>query len=248
VDDDALRHLANIANGDARTALNALELAAVDSASGDRHVTLELAEQAAQRRSLRYDKDGDQHYDLISAFIKSMRGSDPDAAAYWLMRMLDAGEDPRFLCRRMVIHAAEDVGMADPQALVVATAAVQALEFVGLPEAVIPMMEACLYIACAPKSNAVVDTIGRVREVIAKEIAGAVPVHLRDSHYRGAKKLGHGAGYQYPHDFPNNYVEQQYLPDELKGRKFYHPSENGYEARVRERLRKNRGGDEEEKG
>jgi putative ATPase len=244
VDDDALRHLANIANGDGRTALNALELAAVDAASEDSRVTLERAEQAAQRRSLRYDKDGDQHYDLISAFIKSMRGSDPDAAAYWLLRMLDAGEDPRFLCRRMVIHASEDVGMADPQALVVATAAVQALEFVGLPEAVIPMMEACLYIACAPKSNAVVDTIGRVREALAKETAGSVPIHLRDTHYRGAKKLGHGAGYKYPHDYPNHYVEQQYLPDELKGRQFYYPSENGYEVRVRERLKKNRGVDE----
>jgi putative ATPase len=194
-DEEALRHLADVANGDARTALNALELAAMEAASlPDRRISLPLAEQAAQRRSLRYDKDGDQHYDMISAFIKSLRGSDPDAAAYWLLRMLDAGEDPRFLCRRMVVHAAEDVGLADPQALVVATSASHALEYVGLPEATIPMMEACLYIACAPKSNAVVETIGRVREDLAKEAAGPVPVHLRDTSYRGAKKLGHGFG------------------------------------------------------
>ena len=236
-EDDALRHLADVSGGDARTALNALELAATEAAAHpDRRITLALAEDAAQRRSLRYDKGGDQHYDMVSAFIKSMRGSDPDAAAYWFLRMLDAGEDPRFLARRMVIHASEDVGLADPQALVVATAASHALEFVGLPEATIPMMQACLYIAAAPKSNAVVDTIARVRKDIADESPGPVPVHLRDSHYRGAKKIGHGAGYQYPHDFPGHYVEQQHLPDGLEGRRYYHPSDSGYEARVKERL------------
>ncbi len=246
VDDDALRHLADLANGDARTALNALEVAGADAASrNDRHITLALAEQAAQRRSLRYDKDGDQHYDLVSAFIKSMRGSDPDAAVYWLLRMLAAGEDPRFLCRRMVVHAAEDVGLADPQALVVASAAAHALEFVGLPEAQIPMVEACLYIACAPKSNAVVDAIGRVKTDLAAENPGAVPIHLRDTSYRGAKRLGHGKGYQYPHDFPGHHVVQTYLPEELEGRTYYHPSGNGYEARVRERLERWR--DETEK-
>ncbi|MBW3622510.1 MAG: replication-associated recombination protein A [Armatimonadetes bacterium] len=236
-EDDALRHLADVSGGDARTALNALELAATEAATHeDRRITLALAEDAAQRRSLRYDKGGDQHYDMVSAFIKSMRGSDPDAAAYWFLRMLDAGEDPRFLARRMVIHASEDVGLADPQALVVATAAAHALEFVGLPEATIPMMQACLYIAAAPKSNAVVDTISRVRKDIADESPGPVPVHLRDSHYRGAKKIGHGAGYRYPHDFPNHFVEQQYLPDGLEGRRYYRPSDNGYEARLKERL------------
>lgn len=249
IEDAAIRHLADIAGGDARTALNALELAATEAAAlPDRTITLDLAEQAAQRRSLRYDKDADQHYDMISAFIKSMRGSDPDAAAYWMLRMLDAGEDPRFLCRRMVVHAAEDVGLADPQALVVATAAAHALELIGLPEAAIPMMEACLYIACAPKSNAVVSTIAKVREDLANRPAGAVPVHLRDTHYRGAKRLGHGKGYQYPHDYPNHYVEQQYLPDELKGRTYYTPSSNGYEQRIRDRRERLKGDGRQDSG
>lgn len=237
VDDEALEHLSNIANGDARVALNALEVAANDAVrTGTRCIDLQLAEAAAQQRALRYDKSGDQHYDVISAFIKSMRGSDPDAAVYWLLRMLESGEDPRFIARRMVIHAAEDVGLADPMALVVAVSAAHALEFVGLPEAKIPMVEAAIYIACAPKSNSVVKAIGAVGEDLSKQEAQPVPVHLRGSEYFGAARLGHGVGYLYPHDFPNGYVPQQYLPDNLVGRRYYEPTDRGYEAEIRKRL------------
>ena len=248
IDDDALDHLCSIANGDARAALNALELAAQDAARTEaRRIDLRLAEAAAQRRSLRYDKGGDQHYDVISAFIKSMRGSDPDAAVYWLHRMLGAGEDPRFIARRMVIHAAEDVGLADPIALLVATAAAQAVEFVGLPEAKIPMTEAAIYIACAPKSNSVVRAISAVAEDLRREQADPVPPHLRSSEYPGASKLGHGKGYLYPHDFPEGYVEQQYLPDSLRGRVYYVPTDHGREAKIKEwleRLRRRTASDE----
>jgi putative ATPase len=237
VDDDAIAHLANIANGDARSALNALELAADDAVrSGSRHIDLALAEAAAQRRSLRYDKNGDAHYDCISAFIKSMRGSDPDAAVYWLHRMLESGEDPRFIARRIVIHAAEDVGLADPMALVVATAAAHALELVGLPEAKIPMTEAAIYIACAPKSNSVVRAIAAVTNDLQARQADPVPIHLRGTEYPGAARLGHGKGYRYPHDFPGGYVEQQYLPDGLTGRNYYTPSDHGREAEMKRRL------------
>jgi putative ATPase len=236
---DAEEHLLLVGNGDARSTLGALEtavLAAEPGADGGRLVTLELAEQAVQQRVLAYDKDGDQHYDVISAFIKSMRGSDPDAAVYWLHRMLAAGEDPRFLCRRMVIHAAEDVGLADPMALVVANAAFQALELIGLPEAQIPMTEAAIYIACAPKSNAVVKAIGRVKEDLRTLPHGPVPLHLRDSHYKGAKSLGHGRGYKYPHDFPGNYVKDTYVPEDATSGPYYEPTSNGREANIRERL------------
>lgn len=239
LDPDAEAHLVGIANGDGRNSLNALEtavLAAEPDAEGRRRVTLELAEEAIQRRALAYDKEGDQHYDIVSAFIKSMRGSDPDAAVYWLHRMLASGEDPRFLCRRMVIHAAEDVGMADPQALVVATAAAQALEFVGLPEAQIPMTQAAIYIATAPKSNAVVKAIGKVKEDLRTRPQGPVPRHLRDTHYRGASRLGHGRGYQYPHDFPGNYVRDTYVPEGATSGPYYEPTDNGFEHEVRERL------------
>ncbi|MGQ9523953.1 MAG: replication-associated recombination protein A [Armatimonadota bacterium] len=241
IDEDALNHICNTANGDARTALNALEVAARDAATTpERRIDIRLAEAAVQRRSLLYDKQGDQHYDVISAFIKSMRGSDPDAAVYWLHRMLEAGEDPRFIARRMVVHAAEDVGLADPLALLVAVAAAQAVEFVGLPEAKIPMTEAAIYIACAPKSNSVVRAIAEVSEDLRKEHADPVPIHLRSSEYQGADKLGHGKGYLYPHDFPDGYVEQQYLPDSLKGRVYYHPTDHGREAKLKEQLLRRR--------
>jgi putative ATPase len=239
LDPEAEEHLLLAGNGDARSTLGALEtavLAAEPDERGERRVTLAIAEEAVQQRALAYDKDGDQHYDIVSAFIKSMRGSDPDAAVYWLHRMLAAGEDPKFLCRRMIIHAAEDVGMADPMALVVANAAAQALEFVGLPEAQIPMTQAAIYIATAPKSNAVVKAIGRVSEDLRTRPQGPVPLHLRDSHYKGAKALGHGKGYKYPHDYPGGYVHDTYVPEGATSGPYYEPTANGREAAIRERL------------
>jgi putative ATPase len=246
---EAEEHLVSIANGDARNALNALELAALSvgaDESGRRRITLADAEQAAQQRALAYDKSGDNHYDAISAFIKSMRGSDPDAAVYWLARMIHAGEDPRFIARRMVIHAAEDVGMADPMALLVATAAAQAVEFVGLPEAQIPMTQAALYIATAPKSNAVVTAMHRANADVAERRAEPVPTHLRDTSYPGARRLGHGAGYRYPHDFPGHHVAQQYLPDGAQSQPYYEPSDQGHEREIGRRLQHWRGQDERE--
>ena len=236
---EAVEHLVTVANGDARNALNALETAAQAAPprpDGSRVVTLALAEEAIQRRTLSYDKDGDQHYDIVSAFIKSMRGSDPDAAVYWLHRMLAAGEDPRFLCRRMLIHAAEDVGMADPTALLVASAAAHALEFVGLPEAQIPMTEAAIYIATAPKSNAVLQAIGRAQQDLKTRPQGPVPLHLRDTHYKGSKKLGHGEGYKYAHDYPGGYVPQAYIPEGAASGPYYVPTGNGHEQTIRERM------------
>ncbi len=239
-DDDAVAHLVNIANGDARVVLNVLEAAttiAPAEADGTRRITRALAEEASQRRALLYDREGDVHYDTISAFIKSLRGSDPDAAVYWLARMLAAGEDPRFIARRMVVHAAEDVGLADPMALVVATAAAQAVEFVGLPEARIPMTEAAIYIATAPKSNSVVEAIGAAMHDVESVRADAVPRHLRDSsHSLAAARLGHGKGYKYAHNYPGHFVDQQYLPENLRHRVYYQPSESGFEKEVRRRL------------
>ena len=238
---DALNHLAAVANGDARIALNALELAVLttpEDAKGMRTIDLSVAEESIQRRSLNYDKSGDNHYDTISAFIKSMRGSDPDATLYWLAKMIYAGEDPRFIARRILIHAAEDVGLANPYALLVAAAAAQAVEHVGMPEARIPLAEAALYIATAPKSNSVVAGIDAALSAVEKELVGPVPIHLRDASYPGAGKLGHGKGYKYPHDFPGNYVPQDYLPREMQGRKFYEPSQNGYEKQVQEILKR----------
>ncbi len=241
VDEDAMAHLVTISNGDARAALNALEVAAMTTppdASGVRRVTLRTVEEVAQRGALVYDREGDAHYDHISAFIKSMRGSDPDAAVYWLARMLAAGEDPRFIARRMVIHAAEDVGLADPMALVVATSAAHAVEYVGLPEAQIPMAEAAIYIATAPKSNAVVQAISAARHDAEERRADSVPVHLRDSsHPQAAKHLGHGQEYKYAHDFPGGFVPQEYRPPSVAGRIYYEPTEHGFEAEVRRRLR-----------
>lgn len=240
LDPAAMDHLVNVANGDARIALSALE-AVADAAEPDDHgnrtVTLSDMEEAVQRRVLPSDKGGDSHYDAISAFIKSMRGSDPDATAYWLLRMLEAGEDPRFLMRRILIHAAEDVGLADPQALVVAASAAHALEFVGLPEARIPMLEAALYIANAPKSNSVVTTIAKVLADLKTERAQPVPAHLRDTSYKGAKALGHGKGYKYPHDYEGGVVEQRYLPEGLPtGDRYYEPTDHGFESRIKRRM------------
>jgi len=237
---EALSHLVDVANGDARILLNTLELAALSAPpqeGGGRTVTLALIEEALQQRLLSYDKSGDNHYDIVSAFIKSMRGSDPDAALYWMMRMLEAGEDPRFIARRVVIHAAEDVGLADPMALVVATAAAHAVEHVGMPEARIPLTEAVLYIACAPKSNSVVTAIGRALKDVQQGQTLPVPMHLRDTSYPGAQRLGHGKGYRYPHDFPDHYVDQSYLPEGVKTQDYYEPSDQGHESRIKQRLR-----------
>jgi putative ATPase len=202
-----------------------------------RRVTLALAEDAMQQRALAYDKQGDFHYDIVSAFIKSLRGCDPDAALYWLARMLSAGEDPRFVARRIVIHAAEDVGNADPMALVVANAAAQAVEYVGMPEARIPLAQAAIYVATAPKSNATVVAINRAMEDVQTRPPAAVPLHLRDANYRGAARLGHGKGYLYPHDFPGHFVSQEYLPDDAKSQTYYEPTEQGFEATIQERMK-----------
>ena len=239
IDEDALEFLAEAAGGDARNALNAVELGILTterSVDGKIYITIETASECIQKRIVRYDKTGDNHYDTISAFIKSMRGSDADAAVYYLAKMLYAGEDIKFIARRIMIHAAEDVGMADPQALVVAVSAAQAAERVGLPEARIILAQAALYVASAPKSNSVVRAIGEAMEAVESEKTMAIPVHLQDKHYKGAGKLGHGKGYEYPHDYPNHYVKQQYLPDGMEGREFYHMSDQGYEKKVREFL------------
>ncbi|MCR5419565.1 MAG: replication-associated recombination protein A [Lachnospiraceae bacterium] len=241
IDEDAADFLANMADGDARTALNAVELGILTTGretDGKIHYTLEVARECIQKRVVKYDKNGDNHYDTISAFIKSMRGSDPDAAVFYLARMLNAGESVTFIARRMMICASEDVGNADPQALVVATAAAQAVERVGMPEAQIILSQAVLYIATAPKSNASVVAIEQAMQAVRDTPNVTVPVHLQDAHYKGASKLGHGEGYLYAHDYPNNYVHQQYLPYELNGREFYNPSGNGYEVRIREHMKK----------
>ncbi len=233
---DAAAHLAAISDGDARKCLNALELAALTTApeaDGAVRITLAVAEESIQRKAVVYDGDGDAHYDTISAFIKSMRGSDPDAALYWLAKMIYAGEDPRFIARRVVICASEDVGLADSNALVVAAAAAQAVELVGLPEAQLNLAHAVTYIATAPKSNRVTTAIGAALRDVREGRTLAVPAHLRDAHYQGAAKLGHGEGYQYSHDFEGGYVPQAYLPE---GRRYYEPTEHGLEKRIKERL------------
>ncbi len=245
-DEDALEFLADIAGGDARNALNALELGILTterSADGKIHITLPVASECIQKKTVRYDKGGDNHYDTISAFIKSMRGTDPDAAVFYLAKMLYAGEDIKFIARRIMICASEDVGNADPQALQVAVAAAQAVERVGMPEAQIILSQAASYVASAPKSNAACNAVFDAMDVV-KTTTTTVPVHLQDKHYGGAEKLGHGVGYLYAHDFPEHYVKQQYLPDELVGRTFYHPSENGYEKQIGERLRRLRSREE----
>lgn len=236
VDEDAISFLSDMANGDARAALNALELGALTTSPGEDGaivITKDIAAECIQRRVLNYDKDGDNHYDTVSAFIKSMRGSDPDAAVYYLARMLYAGEDVKFIARRIMICAAEDVGNADPQALVVAVAASEAVERIGMPESQIILSQAASYVACAPKSNSACKAIFDAMDSVRTEPTGGVPLHLRDSHYSGAKDLDRGVTYRYPHDYGNHYVEQQYLPDELKDRRFYVPSDNGYERGIR---------------
>ena len=236
MEEDALRHLAVTSDGDARKCLNALEIGVLTTKPdplGVIHFTREVAEESIQRKAVVYDGDEDQHYDTISAFIKSMRGSDPDAAVYWLAKMLYAGEDIRFIARRIVICASEDVGMADPQALVVTTAAQQAVEFIGMPEAQIPLAHAAIYVATAPKSNRAYEAIGKAMKEVKEGVTLPVPKHLRDAHYKSSKKLGHGTDYQYAHDFEGGYVPQAYLPE---GRRYYEPSEIGHEKRVKERL------------
>lgn len=240
LDEDAADFLADVAGGDARAALNAIELGALttdrDPVDGSIHITLEVAQECIQKRAVRYDKDGDNHYDTISAFIKSMRGTDPDAAVYYLARMLYAGEDVKFIARRIMICAAEDVGNADPMALTVAVSAAQAVERVGMPESRIILAQAAAYVACAPKSNAAVVAIDEAMDAVKNQQNMPVPPHLQDAHYRGHEELGRGIGYQYAHDFPNHYVRQQYLPDGMEGRTFYRPSEMGYEKTIGEFL------------
>ena len=236
IEDDAMEFLADISGGDARNALNAVELGILTtprSEDGKIHLTLEVAGECIQKRVVRYDKTGDNHYDTISAFIKSMRGSDPDAAVYYLAKMLYAGEDIKFIARRIMICASEDVGNADPMALTVAVSAAQAVERIGMPEAQIILSQAVLYVATAPKSNSATNAIFDAMASV-KQKRTTVPAHLQDAHYKGSKNLGHGVGYRYAHDYPDHYVKQQYLPDEIQGETFYKPSENGHEKEIRE--------------
>lgn len=239
IDEEALDFLADISGGDARHALNAIELGIMTTnraEDGKIHITLDVAQECIQKRAVRYDKNGDNHYDTISAFIKSMRGSDADAAVYYLARMLYAGESITFIARRIMICAAEDVGNADPNALVVATNASLAVERVGMPEAQIILAQAVTYVACAPKSNASCNAVFAAMEEVEKTGNLPIPTHLQDAHYKGAAKLGHGTGYKYAHDYPNHYVEQQYLPYELNGKEFYSPTGNGYEIKIKEHM------------
>ena len=239
ITDEAADFLADVANGDARAALNAVELGILTtdkSDDGKIHITIDVAAECIQKRVVRYDHDGDNHYDTISAFIKSMRGSDPDAAVYYLARMLYAGEDVKFIARRIMICASEDVGNADPNALVVAVSAAQAVERIGMPESQIILSQAAAYVATAPKSNAAYMGIAKAMKTVEDTRTMPVPAHLQDRHYKGAEKLGHGLGYKYAHDYPNHYVTQQYLPDGMEGMRFYEPSENGYEKKIREHM------------
>lgn len=241
IDEEAVDFLAELAGGDARHALNAVELGIMTTergGDGKIHITRDVAQECIQKRVIRYDKTGDNHYDTISAFIKSMRGSDPDAAVYYLARMLYAGEEVAFIARRIMICAAEDVGNADPQALVVATNASLAVERIGMPEAQIILAQAAVYVACAPKSNASCNAVFDAMQAVEQSGSLPIPAHLQDAHYKGAAKLGRGTGYKYAHDYPNHYVRQQYLPYELDGKEFYKPSGNGYEVKIGEHMRK----------
>ena len=241
ITDDALDFLSDMAEGDARSALNAIELGILTTEpaeDGKIHIDIEVAQECIQKRSVRYDKEGDNHYDTISAFIKSMRGSDPDAVSYYLAKMLYAGEDIKFIARRIMICASEDVGNADPNALQVAVAAAQAVERIGMPEARIILSQAALYVATAPKSNACYMAIDKALDVVKNSKTAPVPVHLQDAHYKGSAKLGHGVGYLYAHDYPNHYVRQQYLPDAYVNEKFYEPGDMGYERDIKKHLDK----------
>lgn len=236
IDDDALDFLADVSNGDARAALTAIELGVLTTDRSDDgiiHITIDVASECIQKRVISYDKKGDNHYDTISAFIKSMRGSDPDAAVYYLARMLYAGEDVKFIARRIMILASEDIGNADPMAMVVAASAAAEVERVGMPEAQIILSQAVTYMACAPKSNASYNAISAAMSCVKQTKTPAVPAHLQDAHYGAAEKLGHGVGYKYAHDYPNHYVKQQYLPDDLTDRVFYKPTDIGYEAKIK---------------
>ncbi len=254
MDEDAREFLADLSGGDARHALNAVELGIMTtprSQDGKIHFTLAVAQECIQKRVMRYDKNGDNHYDVISAFIKSMRGSDPDAAVYYLARMLSAGEDVKFIARRIMICASEDVGNADPQALNVAVSASLAAERIGMPEAQIILAHAATYVACAPKSNAACNSIFAAMQEVERTGNLPIPTHLQDAHYKGAAKLGHGTGYKYAHDYPNHYVEQQYLPYELNGKEFYSPTGNGYEVKIKEhmaKLKREAAGEQKKKG
>nr|WP_317352391.1 replication-associated recombination protein A [uncultured Agathobacter sp.] len=241
IDDDALDFLADVSNGDARAALTAIELGVLTTdraEDGIIHITIDVASECIQKRVISYDKKGDNHYDTISAFIKSMRGSDPDAAVYYLARMLYAGEDVKFIARRIMILASEDIGNADPMAMVLASSAAAAVERVGMPEAQIILSQAVTYMACAPKSNAAYNAISEAMRVVKETKTPPVPAHLQDAHYGAAEKLGHGVGYKYAHDYPNHYVKQQYLPDGLTEQVFYRPSDIGYEAKIQEYFKK----------
>ena len=247
IDEDALEFLADMSGGDARNALNAVELGVLTterSEDGIIHITMDVASECIQKRAVNYDKRGDNHYDIISAFIKSMRGSDPDAAVYYLAKMLYAGEDVKFIARRIMICASEDVGNADPMALTVAVSAAQAVERIGMPESQIILSQAVIYVACAPKSNSAVNAISAANNAV-RTYQTSVPSHLRDAHYKGAGKLGHGIGYKYAHDYPGHYVDQQYLPDEIKDARFYEPGDLGYEKNIKEYLQKIRGAADE---
>ena len=240
IDEDALEFLADVSNGDARAALTAIELGILTTERGEDgkiHITLEVASECIQKRVVRYDKTGDNHYDTISAFIKSMRGSDPDAAVYYLARMLYAGEDIKFIARRIMICASEDVGNADPMAILVATSSSQAIERIGMPDTQIILSQAASYVACAPKSNAACNAIFDAMDVVRNTKTAPIPVHLQDAHYKGSAKLGHGEGYKYAHSYPKHYVKQQYLPDGLTDKVFYQPSDNGYEKQIKEHFR-----------
>lgn len=244
VDEEALEFLADMANGDARAALNAIELGVLTTNPDDKgviNITIEIMQDCIQKRVLNYDKNGDNHYDTISAFIKSMRGSDPDAAIYYLARMIHAGEDPKFIARRIVICASEDVGNADPNALQVAMSAAKAVEFIGMPEGRIILSQAAAYVACAPKSNAAYMAIDLALEDVKNIKIEGMPSHLKDAHYKGAYDLGNGLGYKYAHDYPNHYVKQQYLPKELDNKTYYNITEQGYEKRMKEYINKIKG-------
>ena len=239
IDEDALDHLVDISNGDARIGLNGLELAVLTTnpnSDGKINLNMDIIEECVQQRAIKYEKNGDEHFDTVSAFIKSMRGSDPDATLYWLAKMIYAGEDPKFIARRIIISASEDVGNADPNALNIAISAFEAVNFIGMPEGKFALAQAAIYMASAPKSNASYEAINKALDDIKNIKTGNVPAHLRDSHYSGASDFGHGKGYLYPHNYEEGYVKQQYLPDNMVGAKYYKPTENGYEKSIKERL------------
>ena len=239
IDEDALDHLVDISNGDARIGLNGLELAVLTTdpnSDGKINLNMDIIEECVQQRAIKYEKNGDEHFDTVSAFIKSMRGSDPDATLYWLAKMIYAGEDPKFIARRIIISASEDVGNADPNALNIAISAFEAVNFIGMPEGKFALAQAAIYMASAPKSNASYEAINKALDDIKNIKTGNVPAHLKDSHYSGSSEFGHGKGYLYPHNYEEGYVKQQYLPDNMVGAKYYKPTENGHEKSIKQRL------------